>query len=84
MNIIFLKVLNVYIQTCIFYYSLQALKPLYLVYPPDEMTVNLDDTGVVSGHIPGVSVISGVTNRFSGKPCSRQAVFKVFHKYKNK
>jgi hypothetical protein len=51
--------------------------------PYDEMTINLDDTGAVSGHIPGVSIISGVTHKFYGKPCSRQAVIKVRYKISN-
>jgi len=44
---------------------------------PDEMCIDLDDTGAVSGSIPGVTFRSPITGRIGAHRCSRQAVLNV-------
>jgi len=44
---------------------------------PDEMCIDLDDTGSVSGSLPGVTFKSSITGPKGTSQCSRQAVLNV-------
>ncbi|XP_060554388.1 uncharacterized protein LOC132715412 [Ruditapes philippinarum] len=50
--------------------------PCQPVCQPNEMCFNLDATGAITGHIPGVSIVSPMTLPIDDKPCSRQIVLK--------